>query len=134
MSEDSRSIPLEQRVNQLFATIIDADRNEVSSAVVANRISEELRRPVSAADIDALRRSGARRPQQDLLEKLAGYFDMPGSFLSDNPDDYYSTYLHLTLLITQRDKNIPFIALRPSSDHLGDASVQELTNYLGSIE
>ncbi|KZM68748.1 hypothetical protein AWN90_13175 [Nocardia terpenica] len=100
---------------------------------MADRLSQVLGRLVTAADIEALRRQGARRPADDLLLALAQYFDMPGSFLSDDPDEYYTTYLHLKLLIAQRDRQIPHLALRPAADQLSDAAVQELTAYIESL-
>ncbi|WP_225725434.1 MULTISPECIES: hypothetical protein [unclassified Nocardia] len=127
MSRSNRVVPLEDRVNMLFATVIDSNGVEVATATVAQALS------VSEADIDALRRPGAHRPDEHLLAALARYFDMPGNFLSDDPDEYHSPYRQLSLLIAQRDKRIPFVALRPSADHLGDDALQELTNYLESL-
>ncbi|MFJ4655939.1 hypothetical protein ACIP5Y_32105 [Nocardia sp. NPDC088792] len=126
-------MPLEERVNLLFATLIDSRGIEVDSATVADALTVALGIPVSAADIDALRQAGARRPADDLLAGLARYFDMPASFLSDDPAQYYSPFLQLSLLIVQRDKRIPFVALRPSSDQLGVNALHELTNYLESL-
>ncbi|MFI5782555.1 hypothetical protein [Nocardia sp. NPDC051570] len=117
----------------LFATVIDNDGVAVAGTVVAQALSKSLGRPVAAKDMVALRRPGAQRPGDDLLDALAGYFDMPGSFLSDDPDKYYGPFRQLSLLIVQRDKRIPFVALRSSSDHLGDNALQELKNYLESL-
>ncbi len=125
---------MEARVNLLFATIIDNDGAEVSTTAVAQALSKSLRYVVEVEQIEALRWPAAQRPSSDLLEGLARYFDMPASFLSDDPELYYSQFQQLSLLIVQRDKRIPFVALRPSSDRLGDSALQELKNYLESLE
>lgn len=132
-SPDNR-IPLEDRVNILFASLLDDTGQEVQTSVVADRISEVLGRPVLEAELEALRRPGATRPREDLLLALARHFDMPGSFLSEDPDDYVTRYSHLDLLITQRDKRIPYLPLRASADQLSDDAVRELTKYLKSLD
>ncbi|WP_157555173.1 hypothetical protein [Nocardia crassostreae] len=121
-------------MNLLFSTVIDDDGVEVSAATVAQALSKSLGRPVDSEDIRALRLPGAERPSCDLLDGVARYFDMPGSFLSDDPDRYYSSFRQLYLLIVQRDKGIPFVALRSSSDHMDDKALQELQNYLESLD
>ncbi|MFJ4654791.1 hypothetical protein ACIP5Y_26255 [Nocardia sp. NPDC088792] len=121
-------------MNLLFATIIDNDGGEVSTLTVAQALSKSMGRQVAEEDIEALRRPGARRPSDSLLGGLAGYFDMPESFLSDEPEQYYSMFLQLSLLIMQRDKGIPFIALRPNSDHLDDNALHVLTRYLEYLD
>ncbi|ATL65107.1 hypothetical protein CRH09_01545 [Nocardia terpenica] len=92
-------MPLEQRVNLLFATIVDNDGVEVSTIAVAQALSQSLARPVAACEIEALRSPGAQRPSGDLLEGLARYFDMQESFLSNDPDLYYIPFRQLSLLI-----------------------------------
>lgn len=133
MSQRSRDVPLAERVNLLFATVIDGQGVEVAAATVADALAGSLGRSVSAQDIDALRQPGAAQPDDDLLAALARYFDMPPGFLSDDPAEYYSPFRQLSLLIVQRDKRIPFVALRPSADRVGDDALQELTNYLESL-
>ncbi|GAA5063489.1 hypothetical protein [Nocardia callitridis] len=133
MSQTSRAVPLEKRVNLLFATVIDGSGAEVTVATVAAALAESLDRMVPIEDIEALRRPSSVRPSANLLAALASYFDMPESFLSDDPAEYYSPFLQLSLLVLQRDKRIPFVALRPSADSLGDSAVQELTKYLESL-
>ncbi|WP_156371096.1 hypothetical protein [Nocardia arizonensis] len=134
MSARSGVVPLDERVNLLFATIIDNNGVEVSAATVAQALSASLGRPVAAAEIEALRRFGAKRSRSDLLDGLARYFDMPEGFLSDDPDRYYSSFRQLSLLIVQRDKKIPYVALRSSADYVGDDALQELQNYLESLD
>ncbi|MFD4440520.1 hypothetical protein ACFWPK_12165 [Nocardia sp. NPDC058519] len=121
-------------MNALFATVIDGDGIEVSASAVAQALSEVLGRAVPTKDIEVLRLPGAQQPADDMLAELARYFDMPSGFLSSDPDRYYAPYHQLGLLIMQRDKRIPFLALRAGSDQLGDDAVQELTNYLGSLD
>jgi transcriptional regulator with XRE-family HTH domain len=134
MSLENRVVPLEDRVNVLFATIVNAEGIEVETSAVADRLSQVLGYPVSASYLEELRRPGAQRPREDLLLALAQYFDMPGTFLAEHPDEYYTTYRHLTMLIAQRDKRIPFMALRANADQLSDEAVKELTEYIDSLD
>lgn len=126
-------MPLEERVNLLFATVVDKEGTEVGAVTVAQGLSESLGRTVSADEVEALRQPGAQHPCTDLLDGLARYFDMPESFLSDDPGRYYGPFRQLSLLIVQRDKRIPFVALRSSSDKLGDDALRELQSYLESL-
>ncbi|MFE1595038.1 hypothetical protein [Nocardia sp. NPDC058705] len=134
MNQRTRIVPLDKRVNTLFATVIDGDGIEVAASAVAQALSQKLGRPVATKDIEALRLPGAQQPADDILAELARYFDMPDAFLSSDPDQYYAPYHQLGLLIMQRDKRIPFLALRADSDQLGEDAVQELTKYLDSLD
>lgn|GEM_PF-6652873 len=120
-------------MNLLFTTVIDEHGREVSSLAVAERLSQVLGRPVAEEDIDALRGAEAQRPGDGLLLALAQYFDMPGTFLSDDPDEYSTMYVHLKLLITQRDQGVPYLALRTATDHLSNEAVEELTGYIEEL-
>ncbi|WP_306363935.1 hypothetical protein [Nocardia sp. CC227C] len=120
-------------MNLLFATVLDGAGAEVSTTTVAQALSDSLGRGVEVRDIEVLRQPGAGRTDDDLLDGLARYFDMPESFLSDYPEQYYSSFLQLSLLIVQRDKRIPFVALRLSSDRVGDNGLHELKRYLESL-
>lgn len=134
MKQDNQEIPLHERVNLLFATIIDSEGHEPRNDIVAHALTEALGRTVTVTDVQALRQPDAECEDEELLTALAQYFDMPGAYLSSEPTEYSTMDTHLRMLIAQRDKRIPFVALRASDDKLSDEAVRELTKYLESLE
>jgi hypothetical protein len=106
------ALTLAAKVNRLFDVYRSRDESEQPTDAVAKSVSSILGRPVSAAQISALRIESTAAPDPDILHGLVSHFGIPSEYLTTSGPRAEQVDKQLRLLAAARDAGVKRLALR----------------------
>ncbi|MFE7802250.1 hypothetical protein [Nocardia sp. NPDC057440] len=121
-----------ERVDQLFATFHARTEPERSGDEVARELTRRVGFPVSAGVLKALRR-GVSDGDPAVLVALAGYFGVPGRYLTDAGPEVVVLHRNLELLRSIREAGVTRLALRGGGALCADADLSALVRALDAL-
>jgi hypothetical protein len=128
MTDTTNNLTLAAKINRLFYVYRSRNEAEQSVDAVATSVSEIIGRPVSAAQISALRAHDTTAPEPDVIRGLISHFGIPGEYLTTMGARAEHLDKQLRLLAAARDAGVKQLALR------GGAAIQALDAMLDIIE
>ena len=105
-------LTLAAKVNRLFDVYRSRDESEQPVEAVAESVSGILGRPVSGAQIGALRIESTAQPDPAILHGLVSHFGIPSEYLTTSGPRAQHVDKQLRLLAAARDAGVKRLALR----------------------
>ncbi|OBF55329.1 hypothetical protein A5787_03295 [Mycobacterium sp. 852002-50816_SCH5313054-b] len=112
MTNTTNDLTLGAKINRLFYVCRSRNDSEQSVDTVATAVSEIIGRPVSAAQINALRNHDTTVAEPDLIRGLISHFGIPGEYLTTMGPRAERLDKQLQLLAAARDAGVKQLALR----------------------
>jgi hypothetical protein len=128
MTNATNELTLAEKVNRLFYVCRPRNASEQSVDAVACSVSKIIGRPVSAAQIRALRLHETAVVEPDVINGLVSHFGIPGEYLTTVGPRAAHLDRQLRLLAAARDAGVKQLALR------GIAADEALDEMLEIIE
>lgn len=128
MTDTTDDLTLAAKINRLFYVYRSRNESEQSVDSVATSVSEIIGRPVSGAQISALRADDTADPEPDVIRGLISHFGIPGEYLTTMGSRAEHLDKQLRLLAAARDAGVKQLALR------GGAATEALDAMLDIFE
>jgi hypothetical protein len=112
MSNATNGLTLAEKINRLFYVYRSRNASEQSVDAVATSVSNIIGRPVSAAQISALRAHDTAVAEPDVIRGLISHFGIPGEYLTTMGPRAEHLDSQLRLLAAARDAGVKQLALR----------------------
>ncbi|MGC2654977.1 MAG: hypothetical protein WA317_15600 [Mycobacterium sp.] len=123
-------LTLAAKINRLFYVYRSRNESEQSVAAVATSVSEIIGRPVSAAQINALRAHDATVPEPDVIRGLISHFGIPSEYLTTMGARAEHVDKQLRLLAAARDAGVRQLALRGGA---ATEALEAMLDILGKV-
>lgn len=130
MTGTTNDLTLGAKINRLFYVYRSRNDSEQSVDAVATSVSEIIGRPVSAAQISALREQDATAAEPDVIRGLISHFGVPGEYLTTVGPRAERLDKQLQLLAAARDAGVKQLALRGVA---ADEALDEMLEIINRV-